>query len=218
VATFVLLHGAASDSWYWHRVIPELEARGHDVVAPDLPVASDAAGFSEYADVAVEAIADRDRPVVVAQSLGGFTAALVCERVQVDLLVFLNAMVPAVGETAGEWWGNTGWTGPAMDAEEETRKVFFHDLPPELADEAMQHGRDQSGAPFERPYPLAAWPQVSTRVLSARDDRFFPLDFQRRVARDRLNITPDEMDGGHLPALGRPTELADRLHAYVSQI
>jgi hypothetical protein len=35
----------------------------------------------------------------------------------------------------------------------------------------------------------------------------------RRIAADRLGVTPDEMDGGHLPALARPEELAARLVA-----
>ena len=70
MATYVLIHGAGSDSWYWHLVVPELRARGHDVVAPDLPCDDDTAGFSEYADVVVEAIGDRTDLVVVAQSLG----------------------------------------------------------------------------------------------------------------------------------------------------
>jgi pimeloyl-ACP methyl ester carboxylesterase len=59
---------------------------------------------------------------------------------------------------------------------------------------------------------------VPTRVLVGRDDRFFPIDFQRRVARERLGITPDEMPGGHLVALSRPTELAERLDAYATQL
>ena len=36
----------------------------------------------------------------------------------------------------------------------------------------------------------------------------------RRVVRDRLAITPDEMDGSHCVALSRPKDLADRLEAY----
>ena len=36
----------------------------------------------------------------------------------------------------------------------------------------------------------------------------------RRVVRERLGIVPDEMDGGHLPALARPRELVERLEAY----
>ena len=49
--------------------------------------------------------------------------------------------------------------------------------------------------------PLKSWPDVPTRVLLCRDDRLFPAGFIRRVARERLGITPDEIDGGHTPAL-----------------
>ena len=42
----------------------------------------------------------------------------------------------------------------------------------------------------------------------------FPARWMRQVVKDRLGITPDEIDGGHFPALGRPKELADRLEAY----
>src|SRR6266540_3653405 len=38
MATFILIPGAGSDSWYWHLVVPELERRGHDVVAVQLLV------------------------------------------------------------------------------------------------------------------------------------------------------------------------------------
>jgi hypothetical protein len=31
---------------------------------------------------------------------------------------------------------------------------------------------------------------------------------------DRLGFAPDEMPGGHLPALARPAELVERLEAY----
>ncbi len=74
----------------------------------------------------------------------------------------------------------------------------------------------QSGTPFEKPWPLEKWPDVPTRFLQGRDDRFFPLEFQRRVVRQRLGIAVDEMPGGHLLALSRPRELADRLEGYSS--
>jgi pimeloyl-ACP methyl ester carboxylesterase len=64
---------------------------------------------------------------------------------------------------------------------------------------------------FSEPWPLDAWPAVPTRVLAPRDDRLFPLEFQRRVARGRLGLEIDEIDGGHLPMLSRPIELAERL-------
>jgi pimeloyl-ACP methyl ester carboxylesterase len=48
MATYVLIHGASSDSWYWHLVAPVLRKLGHAVVAPDLPCDDDAAGLAEY--------------------------------------------------------------------------------------------------------------------------------------------------------------------------
>jgi len=67
-------------------------------VAPDLPCEDDSAGLPDYANAVVEAIGDRMDLVVVAQSFGGFTAPLVCERVAVDLVVLVAPMVPDPGE------------------------------------------------------------------------------------------------------------------------
>jgi pimeloyl-ACP methyl ester carboxylesterase len=225
MATYVLIPGAGGNALYWNLLEPELRGRGHDVVAPHLPGADDSAGLAEYTDIVVNAIGDRHQLIVVAQSLAGFTAPLVCTRVQVELVVLLNAMVPAPGETAGDWWANTGQIqaraekaardGRTVTADVDLREEFFHDVPAELTAEAMaQEPTPESGRVFGEPWPLAKWPDVPTRFLQSRDDRFFPLEFQRRVVRERLGLTVDEMPGGHLVALSRPRELADRLEAY----
>jgi pimeloyl-ACP methyl ester carboxylesterase len=227
MTTFVLIHGAGSDSWYWHLVEPELRARGHDVVAPDLPSNDDSAGLEEYADVVVDAIGDHRRLVLVAQSMGAFTAPLVCQRADVELMVLVAAMVPAPGEAPGEWWTNTGWNearaaqlvGDGRPPDDfDPMADFLHDVPQALIDASVDHVDEQSDTPFQKPWPLDAWPDVPTRFLLCRDDRFFPAEFQRRVVEQRLGITPDEIDGGHLPALSRPVELADRLHAYATEL
>ncbi|HMF82228.1 MAG TPA: alpha/beta hydrolase [Acidimicrobiia bacterium] len=219
MSTYVLIHGAGSDSWYWHLVVPELRGRGHDVVAPDLPCDDDAAGLREYTNAVVEAMAGHDTSdvVLVAQSLGGFTAPLVCEQVPVRLVILVAAMVPQPGELLGDWWDNIGWAEARQEQAErdgttpvgmdDIEGMFLHDLPPDLKAEAMHHGRDQSGTPFSERWPLAAWPAVPTRAVLCRDDRLFPPELQRRVAKERLGITPEEIDGGHLPALSRPKEL-----------
>ena len=222
MATYVLLHGAGSDSWYWHLVAPQLRERGHDVVAPDLPADDDRAGIDDYARVAIDAIGDRTNVIVVAQSMAGFIAPLVCEAVRVDLVVLLAAMTPKEGESPGEWWGNTGHAEAKREqAERDGRPddfdpvaLFLHDVPPDVATESADHVRNQSGTPFSETRPMPPWPDVPTRFLLCRDDRFLPAEFQRRVVEERLGITPDEMDGGHLPALSRPHELVDRLEAY----
>jgi pimeloyl-ACP methyl ester carboxylesterase len=207
MATYVLIHGAGSDSWYWHLVVPELRAQGHAVVAPDLPCDDDAAGLSQYADTVVDAIGNRSDLVVVGQSLAGFTTPLVCERVPVSLLILVAAMVPAPGESAGDWWTNTGWERARRErAERDGRSIdgafdpvaeFFHDVPPNVTAEAFARGeRRQSRTPFETTWSLAAWPAVPTRVLLCRDDRFFPAEFMRRVVRDRGASYPTRWTAG----------------------
>jgi pimeloyl-ACP methyl ester carboxylesterase len=192
----------------------ELRARGHETVAMDLPVDDDAAGLSAYADTVIHAIGDRSTDlVVVAQSFGGYVAPLVCARAPVDLLVLVAGMVPAPGESAEEMFANTGYE-PEEHEDNSALAIFYHDVPPDLAAEALAKGRKQSETPGREPWPLAAWPDVPTRYLLCRDDRLFPADWVRRVVRERLGITPDVIDGGHCPALSRPKELANRLEAY----
>jgi pimeloyl-ACP methyl ester carboxylesterase len=69
MATYVLVHGAGSDAWYWHLVAPKLQALGHDALAVDLPCEDDGAGLGEYTQTVVDAIGPRRDLVLVAQSL-----------------------------------------------------------------------------------------------------------------------------------------------------
>lgn len=227
MSTYVLIHGAGSDSFYWHLVAPRLEALGHEVIAPDLPCEDDTATFSDYADAVVEAVGDRTDVVVVAQSLGGYTGPLVCDRLPVSLLVMLAAFTPQPGESCAEWFANVDFEGAqdamaeseGLDAERDERATYFHDVPDEVTDAVYAHGeKGQSGAPMDVPWPLAAWPDVPTRILVATHDRFFPIALQRRVVRERLGIDPDEIATGHLPALADPDGLVARLEAYRTEV
>jgi pimeloyl-ACP methyl ester carboxylesterase len=227
--TFLLIPGAGGSAWYWHLVLGEMARRGHEAIAVDLPADDDGCGFAEYADVAVAAAEDRRGLVVVGQSMGGFTAPLVCERLSARLLVLLNAMTPRPGESAGQWWANTGSRrarqeqadrdGRRLQDDPQMTETFFHDVPDAVREEAYARGEpDQSETPFVKPWPLKAWPDVPTRFLAATGDRLFPIEFQRRVVAERLGIPVDEMPGGHLVALSRPVEVAERLIAYAQGV
>lgn len=165
MATYVLIHGAGSDGWYWHRVAPLLRERGHRVLSPDLPVHDESAGLQAYLDVVLDAIGERSDLVVVGQSLGGFTAPLVCAERPAQLLVLLNAMIPAPGETGLNWWANTGHPvdiGPDFDPV----RVFLHDVPADVVAQAASHAGEQPDTPMRNPWPLPAWPDVPTRRWS----------------------------------------------------
>lgn len=216
---YVLVPGGGGSAHDWHRVVPLLEARGHEAVAVGLPAADPAAGLERYADVVVEAIGDHPRVVVVAHSMGALSAPLACARRPVDLLVLLAPMVPVPGERGSDWWAAVGQPEAAASlAREQGRDpdvfdedaLFWHDVPPEVVAEAVAHAGDEVGA-FEEPWPLDAWPDVPTRVVACREDRLLPLALVRRYTRDRLGVHPDETDGGHMAALSRPAELVDLL-------
>lgn len=79
----------------------------------------------------------------------------------------------------------------------------------------MRRARDHpSERAYSEPWPLDAWPDVRTHFLLCRNDRLFPAEWMRGVVRERLGITPDEIDSGHCPMLSQPDALADRLERY----
>ena len=211
MATFVLIHGGGGSSWDFHLVEPELAERGHDVVAVNLPIEDEKAGFDEHVDTVTKAIGDRTDLVILGHSYGAFTASLVAAKLSAKQLVLLSPMIPAPGESPGDWWGNTGFKSSELSEEEQ----FYNGVPAELVAEAASHGRNQVSAEWGQPWPLDAWPDVPTKVLVGRDDQFFPAEFQRRVVEDRLGFAPDEIDGGHCVTLSHPKLLADRLVSYL---
>lgn len=223
MATFILVPGAGGAAWYWSRLVPLLEAAGHDATAVDLPADDDTAGLEAYADRAVAAIDGRDDVVLVAMSLGGFTAPLVAARVPLRGLVFVNAMIPVPGETAGDWWDNTGSETARVEAARkggypeaiDLDAYFLHDVPPAVAAEGEQHQRDEAGIVFGEPCAFTAWPDIPIHVIAGRHDRFFPVAFQRRIAKERLGVDADVLPGGHLIALAQPDALAGQLLRYL---
>lgn len=220
----ILLPGAGGASAYWDKVVPFLEADGHEAVAVELPADDESAGLPEYVEVAHATCAGADELLVAAQSMGGFTAVMLADRLvregrTVRGLVLLNAMIPAPGETPGDWWEAVGSDAARIEAAEaggystdfELGTYFLHDLDQETVALLMQGGKDEVDAAFASPCAVTEWPDVPTRVVSGADDRFFPLVLQQRVARARLGLEPTVVPGGHLAALSYPAEVARAL-------
>jgi len=202
--------------------VPLLEEAKHEAIAVDLPGDDAEAGLSVYAERVLEAVGTRE-VILVAQSLGGFTAPLVIARASVRMLVFVNAMIPVPGETAREWWANTGWDQARVAAADrggyspsfDLATYFLHDLPPEVVKQGEAQERPEADVVFGEPCRFETWPAIPIHVLAGRDDRFFPIEFQRRVAQERLRLGVDDLPGGHLLALANPRALADQLLDYL---
>lgn len=222
MASFILVPGAGGVAWYWHRVVPLLEQAGHEAIAVDLPADDNSAGLEAYADIVAREIGARTDAILVAQSLAGFTAPLVCQRGSLRMLVFVNAMIPAPGETAGAWWDATGAVEARRSAAErggyskefDLSTYFLHDVPEAVLRDGEAKQREEADIVFQNPCRFSHWPDIPIRVVAGADDRFFPLEFQRRVARERLAKMVDEIPGGHLVALSNPQGLTGRLLAF----
>jgi pimeloyl-ACP methyl ester carboxylesterase len=216
MSTYLLVPGAGGAAWYWHRVTAMLDGAGHEAIAVDLPGDDPDAGLPEYTDLVVAAGDGRDEVVLVAQSMGAFSAVPACARLPVRRLVLNNAMVPLPGETAGEWWEHTGSAAARVaavrdggyDEAFDIATYFLHDVPPAVAAAGAEHQRPEADIAFAQPCAFDRWPDPPTTVLAGRNDRFFPLGFQRRVARERLGIEVQAVPGGHLNALSAPEGLA----------
>jgi Alpha/beta hydrolase family len=226
MATFVLVPGAGGQAAYWALLVPELRRRGHPAIAVDIAEDDPALGLPEYAQIVDRAIGGQLGVVLVAQSLAGFTAPMVSQPVA--MIVLLNAMIPEPGETPGEWWDTTG-SGQARraadeaagrDGEFDAETYFLHDLSAEARAVLAAGGppREPAGTSFRQPCAFQHWPAVPIKALIGAHDRFFPAEFQRRLANERLGINADEIPGGHLVALSNPAGLADRLHAYAAEL
>jgi pimeloyl-ACP methyl ester carboxylesterase len=220
MSSYLMIPGAGGAGWFWHPVVPLLEAAGHEAITIDLPGPDPAAGLPEYTELALAAAEGRTDVVLVGQSLGGFTAPLVAARRPLKALVLVNAMIPVPGETAGQWWDDTGSQPARVQAAKEggystevdLDTYFLHDVPPEVL-EGGPAPLDEAEAAFASPCDFTAWPDIPIHAVAGRDDRFFPAEFQRRLAKDRLGIEADVLPGGHLIALAQPEPLARYLLA-----
>lgn len=225
MTTFVLIPGAGgAGEIYWSEVVAELDRRGHTAIPVEIAGDDPALGLPEYAAVTDEAIADHEEVVLVAQSMGGFTAPMVDKLDRVAQIVFVNAMIPRPGETPGEWFRAVGQQeafeaaaraddrAPEFDVDE----IFLHDIPEEVKAGMVAADRDPAETPFAQPCTFERWPDVPLHVVVGADDRLFPADLQVREAQRRLGVGVTLLPGGHLIAKSRPVELAEQILASVA--
>ncbi len=108
MATFVLVHGAWHGAWCWRHILPLLRARGHEVLAPDLPGHGDdpAEPAGQTLDGYSQCIAATVRAcgtdvVLVGHSLGGLVISAVAEALpeRIRRLVYVTGFLPRDGDS-----------------------------------------------------------------------------------------------------------------------
>ena len=215
MATFCLIHGAWHDGSCWAPLVPALRARGHDAVAPDLPLDDPAGGFEERARPAVDVLRDAGDPVVVVgHSMASAYAALVAVARSGSLLVHLCPRLGGFDEPPGaprRFREGVPFPADRPDGtsvwDPETAIVALYGrLPPDTARELAWKLRPMAQPPGE--YPLSGHPDVPTVLIYAADDEIFEPAWERFMARELLGIDAIEIPGGHFPMAEDPEALA----------
>ncbi|MDT7796743.1 MAG: hypothetical protein QOI78_176 [Actinomycetota bacterium] len=219
--TVVLVHGALTDASVWRRICPILQAEGHTVIAPALPLRT-LDGDIAYLRRFLETLPG---PLVVAghSYAGSVLSAPDALTPAVRALVFVAAFQQDAGETAGELNGKFPGSllGPG--------NLVFRDYPggqeaylrPEMFAPAyaadLEPAEARVLAAAQRPFDptalsqsfdgTATWRTLPSWAVVATADRSIPTDAQRWMA-GRAGSAVTEVDASHAVPLSQPDVVA----------
>lgn len=229
MADFLLIHGSCHTSWSWHLVAARLSGMGHDVRSIDLP-GIDAADTS--LDACARAIMGEmgEETVLVAHSAGGYpaTAAAMLVPDRCRHLIFVAGYVPKSGKSLADRRREfpiqlliphirktEDGRGFSIDPEAMV-KLFYHDVPPDLAADACRHLRVQPIAPQETPLDLSLdWAGLAKSYIQCNEDRAVPPLFQAVMAEACVPRNRHVLRSSHSPFLSMPDRLSVLLHEII---
>lgn len=229
----VVIHGAWYDSSSWYKVVPLLEARGHAVVAPDMPGYGknlrphEQISFDSYVDEVVRAVnAVPGRVMLVGHSLGGMFISQAAERVpdKIASLAYVAAFMLRNGESriavAKDDPGSVAlkYRIPAGEGlisftREGFIRSFYNDCSPADVEYLLARVRPQPVRPLQTPLRLSAenYGRIPRYYVKCLLDQGVTPAFQdKMIAASPVRRTL-ELRASHSPFMSVPRELADAL-------
>lgn len=230
--TVVLVHGAWSGPWGWHRITPILEAAGHTVVAPALPshgadrLPVFSATLEAFADVVLAAVdAAPGQVTLVGHSMGGAVISVVAEARpdRIQRAIYLSAYLLRDGESIFQLAGSDADSqlGPALQIDETAGvagvdpdafvELFFHDCGPDVKALGRSLLLPEPLGPLATPIRVTDgnFGRVPRTYVLTTGDRVVSPSLQRRM----IDATPVEqvieLDTGHASYLAQPERLAE---------
>ena len=224
-----MIHGAWHGPWCWERLAPELERRGHRVVAVDVRFDDPTATFEDHAATFAAALDESDHDVVaVGHSLGSYAFPWIADRRPLRHQVYLCGVVAETGRTFAELNREQRILNPAYPGGLATvqggtrwvdfdlaRSLFYSDCDDDVVEAAIPRLRVQARSPLMQRCTFDRLPSVPATYVVCADDRMVDPAWSRRVATGRLGAELVELPGGHSPFYSRPSALADALHQLV---
>jgi hypothetical protein len=98
---------------------------------------------------------------------------------------------------------------------ENPHELFYHDVPADIADDAVSRLRPQSARSFEEPLTRASWRIIPSAYIVCDDDRVFPEGLADKLA-PKADVVR-HLAGSHSPFLAQPAVLADTLEDIVGR-
>ena len=213
--TIVLVHGAWADGSSWNRVIPLLQAKGHRVIAVQVPLTS----LEDDLAATKRIIADTGGAIVlVGHSWGGMTVTQAGDDPRVVALVYVSAFAPDAGESGGSMIAAHP-SPPALSTVVtdssgfvyQTDQGMIDNVAPDLpADEARVLASTQkrlAGNAFGQAVAVVAWKVKPSWFVITADDRVVSVDLQVASAK-RMNAKTTIIHASHMSILSRPRDVA----------
>lgn len=213
--TVVLVHGAFADGSSWNEVIPQLEAKGLNVVAVQNPLTSlaDDVAFTQ------RAIANAPGKVVLAgHSWGGIVITQAGNDDKVGALVYVAAFAPSQGESVNDTVKGRptppGLASPVVDkagyvslSRETVAKHFAQDLTPKQTGLIYATQGPIRGANFDEKVSAAAWQGRPSWYIVAEQDHMIDPKLQEEFAA-KLKATTIKLPSSHVPMVSKPKDVA----------
>ena len=226
MAKLVLVHGAWHGPWCWDRVTPLLRAAGHEVVAPDLPVA--ARSMADWVAVVLDAMGGVPS-VLVGHSRGGAVISAVAEAApeQVQRLIFCAGFLLKRGQSVLAAAQEDILLPIVMD--QETRSCtlvtadvvprFYEGCEPEDTEFALARLRAEPLFGLTAPLRVTAarFGIVPRDYIECARDRVISLAAQRRMQAAWPVQRVRTLDTGHSPFFSNPGILAEMLAGLVEE-
>ena len=217
VETVVLVHGAWADGSSWNKVTEELQRKGFNVVAAQIPLTS----FTD--DVAsLRKVLDRqaDPLVLVGHSYGGAVlTAAATGHPKVKGLVYVAAIVPDEGETVGEVFHRVAPHPSAPKLQPDADGFLWLDVDAfraavapdaSLAEAALMAATQKpiSVSCLGQPMGKPAWREKPSWFLITEKDRMVSAETQRfTAARMKSKVVSLSID--HTPLVSKPDAVTE---------
>jgi pimeloyl-ACP methyl ester carboxylesterase len=214
----VFVHGIWADGSSFSKIIPTLQAEGHEVIAAQY-------GLDTLAgDVAAvkSALARVSSPaILVGHSYGGTLITAAGTDPRVAGLVYIAALAPDTDETSQslqakfpvtdvfsyvEVADGRAWMRP------EGVKCFAGDLPEQEQKLVWATHAAPAADLFNQKVEGTAWRSKPSWYIVAKNDRTVQPELERFVA-TRMGATTYELDSSHVPMLSNPTFVIDVIRA-----